>query len=92
VFHEGERSRTISGEFLRRQRSFAKLWEQLREDFEVRVPAKNYLVAYFSAESEAKLPTERGSKGQESRSRGSRIKWAPTRSVGRRPFKPSIGG
>src|ERR1700757_1849808 len=38
----------------RRQRSSARLWEQLREYFEVRFRAEKYGVPYFLAESEAK--------------------------------------
>src|SRR5271166_751725 len=38
----------------RRRRSSARLWEQLREYFEVRFRAEKYGVPYFLAESEAK--------------------------------------
>src|ERR1700744_6395214 len=38
----------------RRRRSSARLWEQLREYFEVRFRTEKYAVPYFSAESEAK--------------------------------------
>jgi hypothetical protein len=46
-------SRT-TGQVFRRQRSSARLWEQLREYFEVRFRAEKYGVPYFLAESEAK--------------------------------------
>ena len=72
--------------------SSARLWEQLREYFEVRFRAEKYGVPYFLAESEAIAlrPTERGRRSKSVRPSGGRgFKWrAPTRSVGRRPFKP----
>src|ERR1700721_4162682 len=74
----------------RRPRSSAKLWEQLRGYFEVRFRTEKYGVPYFLAESEAIAlrPTERGRRSK-SAERGRGFKWrAPTRSVGRRPFKP----
>src|ERR1700738_2857282 len=73
----------------RRLRSSATK-EQLRRYFEVRFRAEKYGVPYFLAESEAIAlrPTERGRRSK-SAERGRGFKWrAPTRSVGRRPFKP----
>src|ERR1700736_2273526 len=43
-----------SGRVFQRRRSSARLWEQLREYFEVRFRAEKYGVPYFLAESEAK--------------------------------------
>src|SRR5271169_6353778 len=73
----------------RRRRSSARLWEQLREYFEVRFRAEKYGVPYFLAESEAKQSGPRKEAvGARARS-GRGFKWrVPTRSVGRRPFKP----
>src|SRR5271166_1232792 len=72
----------------RRLRSSATK-EQLREYFEVRFRAEKYGVPYFLAESEAKQSCPRKEAvGARARS-GRGFKWrAPTRSVGRRPFKP----
>src|SRR5271165_947486 len=72
----------------RRLRSSATK-EQLREYFEVRFRAEKYSVPYFLAESEAKQSRPRKEAvGARARS-GRGFKWrAPTRSVGRRPFKP----
>src|SRR6202035_5207457 len=77
-----------SGRVFQRWRSAARLWEQLREYFEVRFRAEKYGVPYFLAESEAIAlrPTERGRRSK-SAERGRGFKWrAPTRSFGRRPF------
>ncbi len=63
-----------------------------REYFEVRFRAEKYGVPYFLAESGAKQS------GPRKEAAGARAGNAvedlnvPTRSVGRRPFKPSIGG
>src|ERR1700738_3610579 len=43
-----------SGRVFQKRRSSARLWEQLREYFEVRFRAEKYGVPYFLAESEAK--------------------------------------
>src|SRR5580700_9653668 len=76
----------------RRRRSSARLWEQLREYFEVRFRAEKYGVPYFLAESEAIAlrPTERGRRCK-SAERGRGFKWKVPRERarrGRRPFKP----
>src|SRR5271169_5747650 len=73
----------------RRRRSSARLWEQLRGYFEGRFRAEKYGVPYFLAESEAKQSGPRKEAvGARARS-GRGFKWRePTRSVGRRPFKP----
>src|SRR5271157_802315 len=77
-----------NGPAFRRRRSSATK-EQLREYFEVRFRAEKYGVPYFLAESEAKQSGPRKEAvGARARS-GRGFKWrAPTRSVGRRPFKP----
>src|SRR3984893_139319 len=76
----------------RKWRSSARLWEQLREYFEVRFRAEKYGVPYFLAESEAKQgdPRKETVRARAPKDFGGRgFKWrAPTRSVGRRPFKP----
>src|SRR3984957_20329867 len=43
-----------NGPVFRKRRSSARLWEQLREYFEVRFRTEKYGVPYFLAESEAK--------------------------------------
>src|ERR1700731_1301997 len=65
------------------------LWEQLREYIEFRFRTEKYGVPYFLAESEARQSGPRKEAvGARARS-GRGFKWrAPTRSVGRRPFKP----
>src|SRR6516165_3060789 len=80
-----------SGRVFRRLRSWATK-EQLQEYFEVRFRAEKYGLPYFLAESEAPAlrPTERGRRSK-SAERGRGFKWRePTRSVGRRPFKPQF--
>src|SRR5271165_2697610 len=83
-----------SGRVFQRRRSLARLREQLREYFEVRLRAEKYGVPYFLAESEAKQSDPRKEAvGARARNAVEDFKWrAPTRSVGRRPFKPSIRG
>src|SRR6202011_5212747 len=53
-----------SGRVFQRRRSSARLWEQLREYFEVGFRAENYGVPYFLSESAAKRPTERGGRSK----------------------------
>src|ERR1700736_4690888 len=79
-----------SGRVFQRRRSSARLWEQLRDYFEVRFRAEKYGVPYFLAESEAKQSDPRKEAvGARARNAAEDFKWrAPTRSVGRRPFKP----
>src|SRR5208282_4886521 len=81
-----------NGPTFRRRRSSARLWEQLREYFEVRFRAEKYGVPYFLAESEAIAlrPTERGRRSK-SAARGRGFKWQVPRERarrGRNPFKP----
>src|SRR5260370_6091076 len=75
----------------RRRRSSARLWEQLREYFEVRFRAEKYGVPYFLAESEAKQSGPRKEAvGARARS-GRGFKWKVLRErarLGRNPFKP----
>src|SRR5208283_1842890 len=80
-----------NGPAFRRLRSSATK-EQLREYFEGRFRAEKYGVPYFLAESEAKQS------GPRKEAAGARARHAvedlngraPTRSVGRRPFKPQM--
>jgi len=72
-------------------RSSARLWEQLREYFEVRFRTEKYGVPYFLAESEAKQSGPRKEAvGARARS-GRGFKWKVLRERarrGRNPFKP----
>src|SRR5271157_4099535 len=88
MLHAGLTRMTRNGPAFRRRRSSATK-EQLREYFEVRFRTEKYGVPYFLAESEAKQSGPRKEAvGARARS-GRGFKWrAPTRSVGRRPFKP----
>src|ERR1700730_14972263 len=83
--------RTIAGEFFRdgeARRGFGSSFGNiLKFAFEL----KNMVCHIFwskAKQSKAKRPTERGRRSK-SAERGRGFKWrAPTRSVGRRPFKP----
>src|SRR5271165_5450985 len=89
MFHAGQRGRTIAGEFFgdrEARRGFGSSFGNiLKFAFEL----KNMCAIFFGRKrSEAKRPTERGRRSK-SAERGRGFKWrAPTRSVGRRPFKP----
>src|SRR5271166_5676399 len=93
MFHARERGRTIAGEFFRdgeARRGFGSSFGNiLKFAFEL----KNMVCHIFWPKAKrSKRPTERGRRSK-SAERGRGFKWrAPTRSVGRRPFKPSIGG
>src|ERR1700761_9031340 len=78
-----------NGRAFQKRRSSARFWEQLRNILKFVFELKNMACHIFGRKrSEAKRPTERGCRSK-SAERGRGFKWrGPTRSVGRRPFKP----
>src|ERR1700693_1498115 len=90
MFHTRQRGRTIAGEFFRdgeARRGFGSSFGNiLKFGFEL----KNMVCHIFWPKAKRSKDPRKEAVGARARS-GRGFKWrAPTRSVGRRPFKPSI--